>query len=101
MMTLPAPIDLLTEASAESFATWLQSHPTVEVISLDRGTTLPMEQPGAPQALQIADRRHLIHNLSEAVEKVLARHHADLKRAFTREAEQGLPFHRHFCNAAL
>jgi hypothetical protein len=39
MMTLPAPIDLLMEASAESFATWLQSHPTVEVISLDRGTT--------------------------------------------------------------
>jgi hypothetical protein len=48
MMTLPAPIDLLMEASAESFATWLQSHPTVEVISLDRGTTFA---DGATQGL--------------------------------------------------
>src|SRR2546421_3102644 len=42
---------------------------------------------GAPQALQIADRWHVIHNLGEALEKVLARHHADLKRALTPEEE--------------
>jgi Putative ATPase subunit of terminase (gpP-like) len=33
---------------------------------------------------------HLLHNLSEALEKVLARHHADLKRAFRREEEDQL-----------
>lgn len=31
---------------------------------------------------------HLLHNLAEALEKVLARHHADLKRAFAGEEEQ-------------
>lgn len=84
-----APIDLLEDATAESFATWLERHPTVEGISRDRGTTFADGAArGAPQALQIADRWHLIHTLGEALEQVLARHHADLKRAFTREEEQ-------------
>ena len=83
------PIDLLEDASAESFAAWLEKHPSVEVISRDRGTTFADGATrGAPQALQIADRWHLLHNLSEALEKVLARHHADLKRAFTSAEEQ-------------
>jgi len=82
------PIDLLADASAESFATWLQGHPTVEIISRDRGTTFADGATrGAPHALQIADRWHLLHNLGEALEKVLARHHADLKRAFNWEEE--------------
>jgi hypothetical protein len=42
---------------------------------------------GAPQALQIADRGPLLHNLGEALEKVLVRHHADLKRVFKTEGE--------------
>jgi transposase len=87
-----APIDLLADASAESFAAWLQAHPTVEIISRDCGTTYADGATrGAPHALQIADRWHLLHNLGEAVEKVLARHHADLKRAFNWEEEPQTP----------
>lgn len=78
------PVDLLPDASADSFAAWLKEHPSVELISRDRGTTFADgANRGAPQALQIADRWHVIHNLGEALEKVLARHHADLKRALT------------------
>ncbi len=55
----------------------------MEVISRDRGTTFADgATKGAPQALQIADRWHFLHNLSEALEKVLAQHHADLKCLF-------------------
>lgn len=89
------PIDLLADASAESFVQWLQAHPSVEIVSRDRGTTYADGATrGAPHALQIADRWHLLHNLGEALEKVLARHHAELKRAFTGEEEDqlSLPF---------
>jgi len=84
-----APIDLLENATAESFVAWLERHPTVEVVSRDRGTTFADgANRGAPQALQIADRWHIIHNMGEALEKVLARHHADLKRTMTPAAEE-------------
>jgi transposase len=86
------PIDLLADASAESFAAWLQAHPSVEIISRDRGTTYADGAArGAPHALQIADRWHLIQNLGEALEKVLAQHHADVKRALTAEEQEQLP----------
>lgn len=78
------PIDLLPDATAESFATWLEKHPSVEVISRDRGVTFADGAAReAPQALQIADRWHLLQNLREALEKVLTTYHADLKRVFT------------------
>lgn len=83
------PVDLLPDASADSFAAWLKEHPSVELISRDRGTTFADGATrGAPQALQIADRWHIIHNLGEALEKVLARHHTDLKRASTPSEEE-------------
>jgi transposase len=65
------------------------AHPSVELISRDRGTTEASGATrGAPQALQIADRWHILHNLGEALEKVLARHHTDLKRASTPAEEE-------------
>ena len=82
------PLDLLADATAESVTAWLQAHLSVEIVSRDSGTTFADGATrGAPQAIQIADRWHLLHNLAEALEKVLARHHADLKRAFAGETE--------------
>ncbi|MHB1223330.1 MAG: transposase [Gemmatimonadaceae bacterium] len=36
---------------------------------------------GAPGAVQVADRFHLLHNLVEALERVCARHHVALREA--------------------
>lgn len=74
------PIALLADRKAETLADWLREHPGIEVLSRDRCKTYrsAMSQ-GAPQALQVADRFHLVHNLSETLEKTLGDYQAELK----------------------
>lgn len=67
-------VDLLEDATAEGFATWLTAHPGVTVISRDRGGAFAEGgREGAPDAIQIADRWHLLKNLGDAIEDYLAR----------------------------
>ncbi len=65
-------VDLLPDRSAESLSEWLQQHPEIVTISRDRcGIYAEGAALGAPQAQQIADRFHLIMNLSSTMERVL------------------------------
>ncbi|MGH2370913.1 MAG: ISL3 family transposase, partial [Chloroflexota bacterium] len=76
------PVEVLPAATAGAFTTWLTAHPGVEVVSRDRGGAYAEgARQGAPAALQIADRWHLLHNLREAVERLLARQHTALHAA--------------------
>lgn len=78
-------LDLLPDRCAESLTQWLQDHPEVEIVSRDRaGAYAEGAAQGAPQALQVADRWHILHNLSEAMERLLIRHHRDLRQAAER-----------------
>ncbi len=64
-----AVVDLLPDRSTESFTGWLERHPGVEIITRDRcGLYAAAGSRAAPDAEQIADRFHLLQNLSDALE---------------------------------
>jgi transposase len=67
-------IDLLPDREAETLSTWLKQHPGVEVVSRDRSPSYAAGiNEGAPGATQVADRFHLLMNVREVLEKVMAR----------------------------
>lgn len=68
-------VDLLPDRSAETLACWLERHPNVRVIARDRaGAYAEGARRGAPDAVQVADRWHLLVNASEAVLRVVERY---------------------------
>jgi len=68
------PIDLLPDREAETLKIWLDEHPGVEIISRDRsGSYADGAGRGAPHAVQIADRFHLLQNLTKLMERFVNR----------------------------
>jgi transposase len=68
------PIDLLEGRTAEGLSQWLQHHPGVEIMTRDRSTEFARGMhEGNANAMQVADRWHLLHNLREALERMLNR----------------------------
>lgn len=71
------PVDLLPERSADVLAAWLKEHPGAQIISRDRGGDYAKGASiGAPGAIQVADRWHLLHNLTEALQRAVDHRHA-------------------------
>lgn len=76
------PIALLPDRKADTLADWIREHPGVEVFSRDRSKTYKSAiDKVAPDAIQVADRFHLVKNLSDMLELALGSYHAELKAA--------------------
>ncbi len=76
------PVDLQPERSAHVVEQWLKEHPGVELITRDRANEYADgASRGAPAAVQVADRFHLLQNVREMLQRVLERHQGALQAA--------------------
>ncbi|MFJ8827600.1 ISL3 family transposase [Streptomyces sp. NPDC102467] len=79
-MATHRPVDVLADRTAATFASWLRQYPEIQMICRDRaGSFRDGACAGAPRAQQVADIWHVLHNLAEAVERIVGRHRAELR----------------------
>jgi len=77
-------IDLLPDRESGTICQWLKEHREVEIISRDRGGPYSKgAQEGAPQAIQVADRFHLLVNMGDATQKMFQSMGKELRELFT------------------
>jgi len=75
-------LDLLPDRTTATVEAWLRAHPGIRVISRDRAGEYALAAArAAPDALQIADRFHLLLNAGECLERFLQRHPTLLQEA--------------------
>jgi transposase len=87
-------LELLPGRDGAGLKAWLGQHPEVEVFSRDRASAYAeAAAEAAPQAMQVADRFHLLKNAREALQTFLERHAGQIRAAFAEAEKQpgGMP----------
>ena len=85
-------IDLLPSRDGDALKQWLLEHPGVEVISRDRASAYAQAaSEAAPDAIQVADRWHLLKNIREMLERFFERHRGQIKEVAAQLAQPLAP----------
>ncbi|WP_408908440.1 transposase [Streptomyces albidoflavus] len=85
-------IEVLPRCEAASLGAWLRGHPGIEAACRDGSATYAETVRRAlPDAVQVSDRRHLWHNLAEAVRKEVAAHSTCWAKGDQRRPRGGKP----------
>ncbi len=83
-------VDVLPDRTAETLAEWLVQRTGIEIVTRDRSPTYADAiRQGAPEAVQVADRWHLLKNLSDVVFKILQREYRIIKKQLAKTHEKG------------
>jgi transposase len=76
------PIALLADRSQPTVARWLRDHPTIQIVARDRGKEFTAAITEAlPKAVHVADRWHLVKNLTGRLDKVVSARWKQLTKA--------------------
>jgi len=85
-------VDLLPDRTPETLAHWFRDHAGVEIVTRDRAEAYAQGiTHGAPEALQVADRWHLIKNLTDALTSVLQDHRRAIEQHLAQCAGPSAP----------
>lgn len=69
------PLVLRPGREQRTLAAWFKKYPEIQVVSRDRGGIYALAaRDGAPQAIQVTDRWHLLKNIGDALERMMYRH---------------------------
>ncbi len=75
-------LDLLPDRNADSVARWLKRWPGIKIVARDRaGLYADGVRCCAPDAVQVADRWHLLNSLGEALRHAVGRHRHNVAAA--------------------
>jgi len=86
------PIDLLPERDCETVKRWLEKYPTIEIVTRDRsGEYRQAITQALPDAVQIADRWHLLKNLCEAVGRHISKRYKSISQLVAKSVEADDP----------
>ena len=73
-LTTRTPVDLLPDREKATVEKWLKEHPGAKTVSRDRSVTYADAiRAGAPEAVHVADRFHLLKNMMEVLEKQVSK----------------------------
>lgn len=82
-------VDLLPDRETETLSAWLRCHDGIEVVARDRaGAYADAVRQGASDAVQVADRWHLLRNLGEALQGGVDRHRGAVRQAARAVSEE-------------